>query len=130
MGVLTDEQRKMIDDLFRMTDFRSMYEVIHQTYRSLELGLDLEDSDRIAEYTYITQQLRKFMSAHYDPIIKCGSNLPSMLMVIESWLDKNSEYGQERKQLVYNFLRDQWITELYNGIQYLINEAGDEEEVE
>lgn len=128
MGVLTDEQRETIESMFALRDFRSMYEIIHNTYKSLELGLELFDDERIAEYSYITQQLRKFISAHYDPIMKCGSNLDAMKATVQTWLDNSTEYGSERKQLVYNFLRDQWITEVYTAIDYLMDEHSEGED--
>jgi hypothetical protein len=128
MGALNDNERSVMSSLFQMTDFHSMFNIINSTYRELEFQDRLTDADRIAEYKYITQQLRKYISSHHDPIMTCGSNLHAMLATVEAWLADAPEYGDDRKTIVYNFLRDNWLLEIYNGIKYLIDNREQQEE--
>lgn len=130
MASLTDEQRTTVESLFRMNDFHSMYQIIDQEYKTLGFQDKLTDAERIKEYQYITQQLRKYIAGRHEPIMSCGSNLDAMLATVESWITNAPEYGSERKELVYNFLRDSWILEVYNGLRYLIDEAENDYEDE
>ena len=78
MAALTDDQRETLISLFRMQDFNTMFMLIDQQYRQLGFRDPLTDSERIAEYKYITQQLRKYIAGRQDPILACGSNLDAM----------------------------------------------------
>lgn len=129
MAALTDDQRSVLENLFKMNDFRSMYVLIDSIYRELNFSDKLTDEERIAEYKYVTQQLRKYISQRQDPFFKCGSNLDAMSSLVGEWLAKANEYGETRKDLAYNFLRDSWILEVWNGVEYVKTMYDEEEEV-
>ena len=122
MAILSDSEKNDLELLFQMKDFRSMYDIIHNEYGRFDPGDKLDDNTRIKEYTYITQQLRKYMASKHDGILSHGGDLRKMQQEVELLINKAPEYGDERKDLIYNFLRDQWLYELYNGIQTLIEE--------
>ena len=128
MASLTDGQREFLMGFFRMIDFRSMWDVIYNEYQTKHLGDSMEDEERIPEFQYITQQLRKYISNHQDQILDHGADFDGMLQEIESLLGNAAEYAKERKELVYNFLRDQWLIELHDGIMWLIDNEEEEEE--
>lgn len=130
MGILTDEERQYVEGSFALTDFRSMFDIINNVYESLKFHDNITDSERISEYKYITQQLRKYISGRYDTIAACGSDLNMMLATVERWLADAPEYGDDRKNLVYNFLRDQWLIETYNNIKWLMDKRAEESEDE
>jgi hypothetical protein len=130
MGILTDEERQYVEGSFALTDFRSMFDIINNVYESLKFRDNITDSERISEYKYITQQLRKYISGRYDTIAACGSDLNMMLSTVERWLSDAPEYGDDRKNLVYNFLRDQWLIETYNNIKWLMDKRAEESEDE
>lgn len=122
MPILSDNEREDLSLLFQMKDFRSMWDIIHNEYGRFDLGDKLDDNTRINEYKYITQQLRKYMASKQDSILSHGGDLESMQREVEALINRAPEYGDERKELIYNFLRDQWLMELYHGIQVLIDE--------
>lgn len=128
MDTLTDEEREILEGSFRLTDFRSMFDIINGTYEALKFHDELTDNERIDEYKYITQQLRKYISGRQDTIMACGSDLQRMLVTVESWLSDAPEYGDDRKTLVYNFLRDSWLLELYNRIKFTMDNRTEEED--
>ena len=130
MGILSDEERQYVEGSFALTDFRSMFDIINNVYESLKFRDNITDSERISEYKYITQQLRKYISGRYDTIAACGSDLNMMLSTVERWLSDAPEYGDDRKNLVYNFLRDQWLIETYNNIKWLMGKRAEESEDE
>jgi hypothetical protein len=118
MAALTDQQRAYVNGAFQMRSFRDMWSIIDQTYGQLGLGADMTDADRIAEYRYINEQLRKYIGSKQDQVLGHGADLDGMMAEVAELVSKGTEYGDERKVLVYNFLRDQWLIELYNAIQY------------
>ena len=130
MASLTDYQREVLESLFVTRDLRSMWDVIYNEYESKHLGECIGDDEMIAEYTYITQQLRKYVSSHQDQIMDHGADFDAMLAEVENLLNTAGEYAKERKELVYSFLRDQWLIEIYNGIVWLMENSGEDEEEE
>lgn len=128
MASLTDYQRNMLMGFFHMRDFRSMWDIIYNEYETKHLGAWMDDAEMISEFQYITQQLRKYISNHQDQILDHGADLDGMLKEVEELLSGASEYAKERKELVYAFIRDQWLVELYDGISWLIENSDEEEE--
>lgn len=103
-----------------------MYLVINDTYDRYGLGDGLSDEERISEYKYINEQLRKFVSKTQVPVFDCGSDLNKMAEYVRSMFKTLPEYADDRKTLVYNFVRDTWLLELLNVIVFI----GEEEEEE
>lgn len=129
MAVLNDYQREVLMGFFQMRDFRSMWDVIYNEYELKHLGPDfMEAEELIAEFQYITQQLRKYISNHQDQILDHGADFEAMLKEIETLLSSAAEYAKERRELVYNFLRDQWLIELHDGVIWLMENDDEEEE--
>ena len=128
MGSLTDYQREVLDSFFMMKDFRSMWDIIYNEYETKHLDTWMYDDDMLKEFQYINQQLRKYISSHQDQIMDHGSDFEAMLKEIEELLGTASEYADNRKELIYNFLRDQWLVELHDGIVWLMENADEEEE--
>lgn len=128
MGSLTDYQREVLDSFFMMKDFRSMWDIIYNEYETKHLDTWMYDDEMLKEFQYINQQLRKYISSHQDQIMDHGSDFEAMLKEIEELLGTASEYADTRKELIYNFLRDQWLVELHDGIVWLMDNADEEEE--
>lgn len=130
MGALTDMQRSALIESFHMKGFSEMFNIIDQYYDQYKLGVDLSDEERIKEYQYVNEQLRKFVFRSQDSILDHGSDLDSMKNEVATMLARSPEYAEDRKKLIYNFMRDAWLVEVYNIIDYLIENADEEEEDE
>ena len=113
--------------LFQAKDFEGMWAEINSMYKYLGFQDQLTDAERINEYQWINKQLRKYMFSKQDAILAKESN-SMRLAAVEALIGSATEYGSEREQLVYNFLRDHWLYEVYNVLQVLT--AAEEEEVE
>ena len=122
MASLSENERHQLELLFRLQDFRTMFDLIQNEYAHVGMGETLTDEERINEFKYITQQLRKYVSKQQDVILDHGADLEGMRAEVENLISKASEYGDTRKELIYNFMRDGWLIEVYNGISYLIDE--------
>lgn len=131
---MVDEQRANdIMLMFQARDFETMWYAIMAEYKELGFTDDIPDHEMIEEYTWITQQLRKYMFSKQDEILGCDS-LEDMVAMVDSLIGKAGEYGDERKKVVYNFMRDHWLYEVRNHLTGLIflasKENGDNEEGE
>lgn len=125
--MIAEAQWSVINQLFELKRFDALWNVIDAYYTKMFRD-PLTDVERIAEYTYITQQLNKYISKRKETLISCES-IEDMMGQLVVWLGESQQYAPERKELVYGFLRDSWIWEALN---YLgdIAEMMDEEEQE
>ena len=128
MAALTDGQREALAESFKMKGFNEMFSIIDQYYEQYKLGISLNDEERIKEYQYVNEQLRKFVFRSQDAILDHGSGLEGMQTEVATMLARSPEYADDRKKLIYNFMRDAWLVEIYNIIGYLIESAGEEED--
>lgn len=118
--------------MFRAKDFEGMWFTLKSMYSDLGFTDDITDQQRIDEYKWIVQQLRKYMFSKQDEILACD-NLTEMVAKVDDLIGKADEYGDERKKVVYNFLRDHWLYELRNHLSNMIMDIMpdyDEEEEE
>lgn len=127
MAALTDYQRNTLENQFTLVDFVSMWPIIDEVYKRLGLGELLSDDERIAEYKYINEQLRKFVFKQREPVMSHGGDLDGMLNEVTELAGRIQEYGDERKKLVYGALRDQWVIGLHGAIMALMSDDGEEE---
>lgn len=131
--MVDDKLKQRVELMFQARDFESMWFAISDEYRDLGFNGPMSDQDKIDEYTWITQQLRKYMFSKQDNILCCDS-LEDMVAMIDGFIGKAGEYGDDRKKVVYNFMRDHWLYEVRNYLTNLIvevnlqKESNDEEE--
>lgn len=111
---------------FKLNSFSDMYLIINDMYHRYELGEGLPDEQRISEYKYINEQLRKFVSGKQDQILGFGSDLRGMAENIRIMFKTLPEYAEDRKMLIYNFVRDAWLIELLNVVMFLIDDEEEE----
>ena len=112
-----------LEPLFNMPSFYNMFTILNSKYNNeFQFNDKISDSERISEYTWITQQYRKYISRQRD-VILAHDKLEDMLVEIEDMVSKASEYGTNRKEIVYNTLRDEFLVSIYHIIElYVTNE--------
>lgn len=113
--------------MFRAKDFHGMWFIIKQNYEELGFSDPMTDQQKIDEYKWIVQQLRKYMFSKQDEIMACES-IEDMIDFVDMLIGKADEYAEERKKIVYNFIRDGWLYELRNYLSMLLYEAQDGQE--
>lgn len=115
--------------LFQAKDFESMWHVCKAWYESLGFT-DATDQQKVDEYKWIVQQLRKYMFSKQDEIAGLNA-IEDMVAKVEELIGKAPEYGEDRKKIVYNFIRDHWLYEvrdsLFEMIQMTMPEDDEEE---
>ena len=128
--MLTYEDKEwIIDRFFRLKSFEDLWFDIKQTYESMGFTDRIPDTEKIEEYTYISKQLRKYVSTKQD-IVLAKDSAGDMALVIEDLISKADEYAATRKELVYNVLRDHWLIAAYEAFLRLAELEDDDEEEE
>lgn len=119
--------KQQLELAFEPRDFQSMWFALNGKYKALDFQDDISDSVRIQEYKWIVQQFRKYISSHKEDILFDCQDGNEMLECIGNLLGNAAEYGDERKVIAYNFIRDDWLMELQN---YVIGYMYDNQPVE
>lgn len=127
-----DEFDQTIISMFDDTMFINYWHSVDNAYKELGLGADMTDEDKLTEYVYITQQLRKFKSSHKDQILQHGKNYVSMLNEVTNLINSLPEWDtNSRPSTVYCMLRNgmlqTWVNVIYDVIKNISAEEIEEE---
>lgn len=126
--ILYDKTIEEIESMFLMPTLYKMWPDIQLRYAQMGFKDDMPDSEMISEYTYVLEQYRKYVSSHQKEILSNRNDLEKMLQVVEELIEKAPEKDMERKTLVYNTLRDDWLVDLHNVIVAGIQDREEEED--
>ena len=121
--------KKELEALFNMPSFYDMFITLNAKYHEFQFTDNISDSERISEYTWITQQYRKYITRQQDVILKHNKR-SDMLREIADMISKANEYGTSRKEIIYNALRDEFLVGIYHIIELYVAEDEDEGQVE
>jgi hypothetical protein len=120
--------REDFDSMFVAPSFYEMYVHLNSKYKELDFTDEISDSERIAEYKWIAGQFNKYISKQQSVILQHGTR-EKMMLEVESLIEKTQEYGDTRKAIVYNIVRDDWLHNFYELLAvYDSGEDEDEEE--
>lgn len=117
----------MANALFAVDDFEQVWYEVDQLHDALKLREYGDDAEKIAEYKYVTQQLRKYMASKKETVLGCDS-LEDMVSAVEMLIMKQREYGDTRQDLLYNFMRDHWLMRVHNILSQMAASGVDEED--
>lgn len=119
----------IINAFFQDDSFEQTWMEMKAEYEALGFNDEISDEQMIAEFKYIAQQLRKYKFSKQDQIVG-HDTLQEMADEVESLIGKAPEYGDKRPEIVYNFMRDHWLVNMYNSMAQAIlslNEEGEDE---
>jgi len=117
----------VIQAFFQDEAFEQTWMEMKQEYDTLGFHDEISDDEMIGEFKYIAQQLRKYKFSKQDQILSHDS-LEEMAAEVEALIGKAPEYGDSRKEIVYNFLRDRWLINMYNVMMRAAQMDDEEEE--
>ena len=126
---MVDPQMKelMANALFRADDFEQVWLELDQLYDTLGFVDYWSDEEKISEYKWVTQQLTKYMGTKQDEILSCES-LEDMVAKVESLIAKQREYGEDRKDILYYFMRDHWLYRWHSLLSQMAVADNEEED--
>ena len=117
-----------IRECFREVPLLGYWQGIKRVYELMGFNDPMTDSQLIDEYSYISEQMRKFVSKKYNEVMQYEDDLAAMSEKVEEIIGKVDESSKERKMLVYYMLRDDWLVQLYNIILMTMDDLQVEEE--
>ena len=118
----------VIDNCFAEVPLLGYWDSIKQTYEGMGFTDPMTDSQRIEEYSYISEQLHKFIAKKHTELMRYREALPNMYDAVEDVIQNLSETSKDRKMLVYYMLRDSWLIQLKNAIYYTMMTPEEEDE--
>lgn len=120
--MVTEDSLANIKDCFREIPLLGYWPAIQATYKSMGFSDPMSDSQVIDEYSYISEQMHKFVSKKYTEIMKYQDDLEAMVDYVNEIISRLDETSKDRKMLVYYMLRDDWLIQLRNAIWYELDE--------
>lgn len=108
---VTQEQMQTLLRVFDLRGFEEMWYLVNQAYQACGFSDSLSDSDRITEYKWVMQQLRRFVTQHKDGLLDQDQGLEGIAWAAEI-VKSRMEYGGTRKEIVYGIMRDRWLEEV------------------
>ena len=113
---------ELLDEAFDMPDFRSTWFFVDNWYKRLGFKDPIPDSDRIEEYKWITEQLRKVIFKIEDEMRELASKPEMLLQYLDNKIAKANDKATSRKELVFGFMRDEWYITTRNEIENLLSQ--------
>ena len=112
---------------FQDEAFEQTWMDMKQEYEILGFHDKISDEEMIDEFKYIAQQLRKYKFSKQNQIV-VHDTYEDMANEVASLIGRAAEYGDSRKEIVYNFLRDHWLVNMYNILMRAANMDVEEDE--
>lgn len=117
-----------IESCFTEIPLLGYWAAIKQTYENMGFNDPMTDTQIIEEYSYISEQMHKFISKKRSEIMQYDDNLERMLDVVNDIISKVDETSKDRKTLIYYMLRDDWLAQLRNIIWYTMDNLTEEDD--
>ena len=122
--------RSSIEAMFYTPNYCDLYMHVNQIREMLGLDKVLLDMV-IEENKWVIEQFRKYVGSHQITVLK-QPDYQSMLETIESMVSKAEETNTSPRELLYMYLRDEWLSQthlvLTNAIDALNSIDQDEED--
>lgn len=126
------ELDELIQNEFVIPTFVDFWYNIDSKYQAMNFKDSLSDKERINEYKYVYEQYLKYIFKNQDTILNGEKNYKRMLREAEELRKRTSDSATERKKLVYQSLRNEWLDNLIyylKDINNVVNQhkGGDDE---
>lgn len=113
----TSQLQDWIDASTLPLDLVASWQTLCDTYDVLRFSDELTDVQRLEEYKWIIHQMNKFLSTVRKKLIIIEDHDAAMDFLKNTVIPKGDTNITERKALVYQSLRQQWILTMINKIQ-------------
>lgn len=116
--MLDEKFEQIFDQTFQTPDLATMWPELSGWYKGLGFTDPISDADRIEEFSWIMTQIRKYIGKKHDVLYEAKNKGPMYLEAeIEDSIAKAKETAEDRKHLVYNMIRDEWLINLLNLVR-------------
>lgn len=131
------ELDELIREPFNVPDLAQLWSEIHRYYidmgfreplTDMDTGAVLTDNQMIEEYQWIYGQYSKFIGTKREPWLSMSDDLEALLENVKDAIERSSKTPSNRKELVYQTIRNQWLTNTWNHVAWIIEQLMEEEE--
>lgn len=108
MAIRDDRVSDLCDKYCNTPSLGEYWFTILTKYKELGFTDTIEDRIRIEEYSYVLQEIRKYISKS-ETKLRESITVEALCKTLEDMIEKAKEFSNERRKLVYTMLRDDWI---------------------
>lgn len=126
------KQEEFIKSRFLMPTLLDNWQAIKGWYDYLGFTDSISDEDRISEYKYVNEQVRKYVFSHEKELMKLQYNLKALAEKLENYLEKADEVPANdtasvhlRAQFVYRAMRNAWLIDFHRIVMTMIETEED-----
>lgn len=122
------ELNEFIEEPFNVPDLAQLWPEILQQHKNMGFSLPLTDCDKggvltdnqmLSEFQWIYGQYRKYIGTKKGVWLPMVSDLEKLLANIKNTVKKDSVTPKDRPELVYQTMRNQWLTNTWNHYAWL-----------
>lgn len=106
--------------LFEPEDLVGMWPAIKSAYETFGFTDKISDRDKIDEYKYINTQLRKYIGSNEAKLKKNVGNWIAVSKDVQDIVAKIEDKNDDRKSIVYSYLRNSWLTQVYVLVETIV----------
>jgi len=117
-----------IEEETRHIDVVASWESLCDTYDALRFTDQLSDAERLGEYKWIVQQMNSFLTKIKNKMTSCRDIESMIEMLGKSFSPAGKMELNERRTLVYQKLRQQWIRTTMTKLQMIQEQQMEMEE--
>lgn len=133
------ELDELLEEPFNVPDLAQLWPEILRYHTDMgfrmpltntDTGVELTDTQMIQEYQWIYSQYKKYIGTNRTRWLSMRDSLDRLLATIKEAIEKDSKTPESRRELVYQMMRNQWLTNTWNHIAWIIEQLTEEEDDE
>lgn len=131
------ELEELIEEPFNVPDLAQLWPEILKYHTDMgfrlpltntDTGVELTDTQMIQEYQWIYSQYKKYIGTNRTRWLSMRDDLDRLLATVKDAIEKDSKTPESRKELVYQMMRNQWLTNTWNHFAWIIEQLMEEED--
>ena len=116
------------NDMFELDSFCENYlKVQHIASEIFGFTDDMTDAQKLEEAKWVPEQFRKFTNTKRRSFEKFKESPMMLSTAIGEALKDSQEYAMDRKHMLYNYMRDEWLR-MFNAIVMEYVDMNEDEE--
>lgn len=124
-----DVKHDLHDALFHLPNAIDMFIQINEVRNKLGFNVIKDDQELVAENNWIIQQYRKYVFTKESSLAGSWVEGPEkVLAYLVDYTENAPDSMEDRKHIIYQALRDAWLTGSINNLQWAILELSEEED--
>ena len=128
--LIEQDIRNSIEAMFYTPNYCDLYMHINQVREMMGLDKVLLDTV-VEENKWVVEQFRKYIGSHRVVVMR-QSDYQKMLGTVENMIKKAEEQNTAPRELLYMYLRDEWLSQIHtvilNAIEAVSHISEDEED--